>query len=236
MVEVAASSTGWRRPVRGMLLGMLWGLGWGITARAWMRLISPDPEFTWSGTLFILGVAAVVGTLLGLAAAGRTGAHPRLARGLGAFAVLPLGAGAGVVMLPPILAGAFALPGSVPPRRTRLLILGLPCLGLLLIGLDGPGLGWLGAGTALLIACGVWARTFRPTVVLLALGGLSLVVVPLFGGDLDLWRALLGSAAYVLLLVPPTLAYARIVREPIRVLQVPSTSVGGRETNAKEPG
>lgn len=201
--------------MRGILLGMLMGLLWGIGARAWMRLISPDPEFSWSGTLFILGVATVVGTLLGLAAVGRTGSRPRLARGLGASAVLPLGIGAGIVMLPPILAGAFALPGPLPLRRTRVLLLGLPCVGPLAIGLDGPGLVWLGAGTATLIACGIWARTFRPVVSLLALGSLALVVVPLFGGDLAMGRAIVGSVVYLLLLAPPMVAYARIVRRPI---------------------
>lgn len=215
VIVVTTSPIGWRDLVRGVLRGMLAGVVWGIAARAWMRLISPDPEFSWTGTLFILGIATVVGTLLGLAAVGRAGRHPRLARGLGAVAVLPLGIGAGVVMLPPILAGAFALPGPLPSRRTRVVLLGLPVTGLLVIGLEGRGLVWLGVGTATMVACGMWARTFRPAVSLLALGSLSLVVLPLFGGDLPWWRAMVGSVVYLLLLAPPAGAYARVVRDPL---------------------
>src|SRR5918994_253213 len=45
-----------------LLGGLLGGVVWGIDARVWMRFISTDPEFTWSGTLFIVigfGVAGL---------------------------------------------------------------------------------------------------------------------------------------------------------------------------------
>ena len=37
------------------------GLTLGIMARAWMRLISENPEFTWNGTIFIVGGFTVFG-------------------------------------------------------------------------------------------------------------------------------------------------------------------------------
>jgi hypothetical protein len=53
------------------LAGAAAGLGWGVTARAWMRRISTEPGFTWSGTGYILGACTVIGLLLGVAKAGR---------------------------------------------------------------------------------------------------------------------------------------------------------------------
>ena len=34
--------------------GLAGGLAWGVIPRLWMRFISTNPEFTWSGTLFIV--------------------------------------------------------------------------------------------------------------------------------------------------------------------------------------
>lgn len=70
------------------------GLLLGVVARAWMRLIAREPEFTWSGTLaIVLGFAffAVMQSLAAIAAE-----KPwqkwwrRLARGLGVIGLLPL--------------------------------------------------------------------------------------------------------------------------------------------------
>jgi hypothetical protein len=58
-------------------LGALAGTTWGVVARAWMRLISTAPEFSWNGTLAIIGLAALLGAGVGIAyAAGRTGRSP----------------------------------------------------------------------------------------------------------------------------------------------------------------
>jgi hypothetical protein len=98
---------GWlnRHPILG---GALLGLTWGLAIRIWMRFISTDPEFTWSGTGYIIGSATVVGSLLGVAALRRR----HLGRGwwrLNGLAVLALGMGAGMVMIPSVLIGALAL-------------------------------------------------------------------------------------------------------------------------------
>lgn len=92
---------------RFILIGSGAGLAWGIAMRVWMRFISSQPEFSWSGTLFILGAATIAGTALGFAwhrrASGGTGWW-RLA----ILSLLLLGAG-GAVMWPAVILGAIAL-------------------------------------------------------------------------------------------------------------------------------
>ena len=62
------------RLARGAALGFALGAAWGLLARAWMRLITTDPEFSWSGTLMIIGLSAVLGLGVGVVdAARRTG-------------------------------------------------------------------------------------------------------------------------------------------------------------------
>ncbi len=102
-----------RRP---LAAGLMIGLAWGVAMRAWMRFISPDPEFTWSGTLFILGAGAIVGALLGLAR------RRRRDGGLGwwrmsALSLGLLGAG-GAVMWPSVVLGGIGF-GRPGPRWMR---------------------------------------------------------------------------------------------------------------------
>lgn len=53
-------------PLRAGLVGLALGAAWGMAARAWMRMVSTSPEFSWSGTLGIVGLSAIVGLLVGL--------------------------------------------------------------------------------------------------------------------------------------------------------------------------
>ena len=53
-------------PLRAGLAGLALGAVWGVVARAWMRLVSTSPEFSWSGTLMLVGLSAIVGLLVGL--------------------------------------------------------------------------------------------------------------------------------------------------------------------------
>jgi hypothetical protein len=93
-----------RRAIRLIPLGVLCGAGWGVAARVWMRLISTDPTFTWSGTLFIVGASAFAGLGMGIVMALRN----RL-RGIGVAAMLPLGLGPGMIMLPTVALGGMAI-------------------------------------------------------------------------------------------------------------------------------
>jgi hypothetical protein len=96
--------------VGGFLVG---GFVWGIVARLWMRLITADPEFTWSGTLFILVAFTIAGTAQGVALAVRRRGSARgvqtIVRTVALVLALPLGAGAGIVMLPTLVTGSVAV-------------------------------------------------------------------------------------------------------------------------------
>lgn len=111
--------------VRGLLLGATVGVGY----RAWMRLIAPDPQFTWDGTIFILmlGVVAGVGASLTRTARVRLerGWSRGVARTLGTIAVLGLGMGQGMIALPVwLLAGlAWGRTNASPWLRMAMLVL-----------------------------------------------------------------------------------------------------------------
>ena len=47
--------------VRAAAAGLALGAGWGVLARVWLRMISTNPEFSWSGTLLIIGFSALAG-------------------------------------------------------------------------------------------------------------------------------------------------------------------------------
>lgn len=108
-----------RRPI---VAGAVIGLSWGVAMRAWMRYVSTDREFSWSGTLFILGASVIAGTVLGIAR------HRRRAGGSGWWrlslaSLLLLGAG-GAVMWPAVILGAIAIGRPRPVALRWLLGLG----------------------------------------------------------------------------------------------------------------
>jgi hypothetical protein len=173
--------------LRSAVAGLLLGAAWGVLARIWMRLISDDPEFTWSGTLAIIGLSAVLGLGVGLVHAARQSGRTRW----WTLAVVPgllLFMSPGMLMAPAFLLGG--LTGSGRGRVARIVgmiaILASVVLAtwVVLGGLDGSGptdvglvdvlvyeggyvllvLG-LAAGSAL-----VWRRT-RPTPDLAAVEG-----------------------------------------------------------------
>lgn len=97
-----------RRPLlRGALCGLGLGLLWGVAARVYMRLVADNPEFSWVGTLFILTLAGLLGTGLGLVWAAKV--HGR--RRWWLLALLPgllLFAGQGIPFIPAFLIGGLA--------------------------------------------------------------------------------------------------------------------------------
>jgi hypothetical protein len=110
-----------RHPI---VVGALGGMTWGAVLRGWMRFISTHPEFSWSGTLFIVGASTLVGLVLGIAW-WRWRAGGRGWWRLWGLATLPVFAGAGVVMLPSVLVGAVGIGRTHWPRGARLGLLGL---------------------------------------------------------------------------------------------------------------
>ncbi len=93
-----------RAIARSAAVGLACGLAWGVTARIWMRMISNDPEFTWAGTLMIVGFSGWLGVGVGLSYAVRVA---RRRRWLAIFGLpgLMLFASPGMAFLPAFLFG-----------------------------------------------------------------------------------------------------------------------------------
>lgn len=131
------------------------GFVWGVVARAWMRVVAGDPEFSWGGTLFIVGLFTVVGAAQGVALAVRRARWPRWAQTIVrvpvAFVGLFLGFGAGTVMLPALVTGPLALGRTDWPRGARWALAGVAALnaaGVFVLLHDGiswwrAAVGWL---------------------------------------------------------------------------------------------
>jgi hypothetical protein len=157
-----AQVAAWRIIATGALLG----LAWGILARAWMRLISTTPEFTWSGTLFILALTTVTGTSLATVEALRRSGKGWWRHLLGIPALL-LFASQGILMAPMALLGGLALSGR-GPRWIRLTVAALAIAPIVLIAtsdLDfGPSpIGAMGGLTLLCLTLAAgWSAVFRP--------------------------------------------------------------------------
>lgn len=121
--QTQADGTGWRRR-HPLVSGALLGLAWGIAMRLWMRFISTDPEFSWSGTGYILGATMLAGLALGIGWSRRSNAKGNLWRFTG-LAMLPLGVAAGGVMIPTVLLGGMALGRKTWPTWLRAILLAL---------------------------------------------------------------------------------------------------------------
>lgn len=115
-----------RRPV---VAGAVIGLVWGGILRVWMRFISTSPEFSWSGTGFILGAGVLAGATLGFARKRRQAGGVGWWR-LSILALMLLGGG-GSVMWPSVVLG-----GAAIGRQRRGWLRGV--LGLAAIGAQVP--------------------------------------------------------------------------------------------------
>ena len=113
-------------------LGLARGIGIGIVARGFMRLLSGDPGFSLSGTLFIIGLFTFFGTVQGVVAGTRARTDRRRftapIRFLGAFSYLILGLGAGIVMAPFLWTMGPALARRDWHRRVRFGLAGVAAL------------------------------------------------------------------------------------------------------------
>lgn len=116
--------------------GALGGFLWGVLMRLWMRFISTDPEFTWSGTGFILGAALIAGLGLGAAYAFSRKTKAGWWRLFG-LPVILLGGGAGIIMIPGVIVGGLAFARRNWPKAVRI-ALGVVAIGgtIALLGLS----------------------------------------------------------------------------------------------------
>jgi hypothetical protein len=114
--------------LRAALTGLGLGAAWGVLARAWMRLVSTEPEFSWFGTLMIVLLSAVFGLLIGLSWQARHATGWRRWLRFGFVPGLILFAGQGLPLAPGFLVG-----GPLLRRRSWL----ARCLAV--VAIVGPG-------------------------------------------------------------------------------------------------
>ena len=96
-----------------LALGFFGGITVGVVARAWMRWISTDPEFSWSGTIFIVMAFTIFFTAQSIVAVFRrrvrSSRATTLVRIFGVIFSLPLFSPAGAVMLPTVAIASIVL-------------------------------------------------------------------------------------------------------------------------------
>jgi MFS family permease len=134
--------------VLGALIGAVAGCVLGAGMRLFMRLVTDDPDFTWSGTLFIVALFGVFGVIQGLVgAARRLGLRRRWLtcwRLFGGFGMAVIMMGAGALMAPTVVAGSLARHRSDWPRLAR--TAGAIAAGLNVVAVAAMALGDTGVG------------------------------------------------------------------------------------------
>ncbi len=207
------------RVVRGPLTGGAAGALWGVAVRAWMRVVTEHPEFSWEGTLYIVGASALVGLMAGLSimATTRGWRLGPVVRVLAVASCILLGVGAGIMMVPTIVLGGVAL-GS--PRLDDLtlrwrVVVALGIVGLVALGGVGPGSPLLVAGV---LAVGVVVVVvvlvgwhLRAVVATLAMLPIVAVALTVLGSDIPLWRGVVGVALYLPVVAGPVLLVAAVL-------------------------
>ncbi len=94
--------------MRQVLAGAGLGLALGVAARWWMRLVSTQPELSWSGTGLILALFTTAGVGLGIAAAARAAGRSRWWR-LAAVLAVPVFLSPGIVLAPALVMGGWGV-------------------------------------------------------------------------------------------------------------------------------
>lgn len=154
---------------------LLLGLLLGVVARGWMRFITTDPEFSWTGTLIIIGSFGLFATMQSLAALAAERSWGiwlrRSTRGLGLVSLLPLFGGAGALMAPFVVTSGLSIWQSTWNRAIRgvlgvLALADLAAVIYTIVSDHGLSLRSLlgSAGLVLIYGCVVWASeaTFSP--------------------------------------------------------------------------
>lgn len=156
-----------------MAAGLFGGFALGTIARAWMRLISEEPEFTWGGTIFIVLAFTIYGLTQSIAFVARRKTKRRwtlgIARAIGAIGFLPLFVGAGAIMLPTVVGGGLALHRvrwHWVPRLICLIVAAGPVglVGSQLVGSFGWSLRTLAGFVAMLAIYGTVIAATRSTI------------------------------------------------------------------------
>ena len=90
---------------------LMFGLAIGVISRVWMRLISNEPEFSWGGTVVVVGVFVLSGLGTGISSMMSAGGRrsDRIGRGAGLCLLLPLFGAAGAQMMPTVIIGSLSV-------------------------------------------------------------------------------------------------------------------------------
>ncbi|MBF8251818.1 MAG: hypothetical protein HW379_160 [Actinobacteria bacterium] len=164
-----ATQRGWKI----ILVAVFGGLVLGVSARLWMRWISTDPEFTWSGTIFIVLAftifASAQATVYVLRRRIKTRRLTTVIRGGGILLTLPLFTGAGGGMFPTVALASIALWQKKIDSKIRiaLLVISLviPAIGIKGIGSDfGWNIATLGRSLLVIFIYSVVILLLKPTV------------------------------------------------------------------------
>ncbi|MEO7447473.1 MAG: hypothetical protein ABI336_04295 [Humibacillus sp.] len=159
--------------LRAAARGAAGGLCWGLLARLFMRLVASTPEFTWGGTLLILGLSTLLGVGLGLVVGARRSGRSRWWR-LAPVPGLVLFLSPGAVLLPGAALVAVAVAVRSARRRAVLLVVAVASVVVLARGLDAEtagqtsvagavGLGLVVLSTGLLgLGLHEWWRRWEP--------------------------------------------------------------------------
>jgi hypothetical protein len=115
-----------RSAARALAFGFVGGLLLGVFARAWMRLIATQPEFTWSGSIGVVIGFAIFGLTQSVTRVTRQRSSRRiilaLVRVVGVLGMLPLFVAAGAPTMPTVVVGGLALARSDWRRSVRLVL------------------------------------------------------------------------------------------------------------------
>lgn len=138
---------GTRHPGVFVAVAAITGAGLGMGARVWMRWISVDPEFSWTGTLAIVAGFTVFAAAQAAAAVARIrSTRPAGIAGVRTAAALLSGGlfgAAGAVMLPTVVFGSLAVWRTGMRRVVRVLLalLAVPSIVFVAIGIADDN-GW----------------------------------------------------------------------------------------------
>lgn len=128
-------------------LATLTGLLLGVIARLWMRWISTEPEFTWSGSIFIVLAITIFftahATVFFALRQGWSRRSLAIARSVAILFSLPIFSAAGGQMLPTVLTASLALWRKTLPKWLRV-ILGITSLviPIVIVNNIGDEFGW----------------------------------------------------------------------------------------------
>ena len=151
-----------RLPSRPLVTGLVAGVVWGAVLRLWMRYLTDNPSFTWTGTGFILLVTGLAGLSIGAAHMYASRDRWRAVRLSGLGLLVFVVGGPGIVLIPSIALGGIAFARRSWPTPLRAVVATLAFAPALLLGSELADLGAFRVGLAIvwyvaMVVLAAWA-------------------------------------------------------------------------------